>query len=106
MNNPFARIRAWINQPVLDKLDTTMSTIADFAAKVTAHNDKIDAAIAGLSTDLKDLAEQIARLQTTNGEITPEDQSILDGIEARSSTLADKLAALDSITPPATPRAA
>lgn len=82
---------------------TIMSAISDFAAKVNAFNDRIDAAIAGLQGDVKNLEDQIAALQNSAGQITPEDQALLDGIQARASTVADKLDALDALTPPVAP---
>ncbi len=80
-----------------------MSAIQDFAAKQNAHNDAIDTAITGLTGDVKNLNDQIAALQASSGGITPEDQILLDQIEARSAAIADKLSALDSLTPPVVP---
>jgi predicted nucleic acid-binding Zn-ribbon protein len=85
------------------KLDHIMSKISDFADKQTAHNDAIDTAVAGLQGDIKALNDKIAELQNTSGTISPEDQALLDGIEARSSAIATKIAALDALTPPAVP---
>lgn len=82
-----------------------MQAITDFAAKVAAHNDKIDAAVTGLTGDVAELNRQIAALQASSGTLTPEDQALLDGIEARSAGVADKLAALDALTPPVAPPA-
>lgn len=80
-----------------------MSAIADFAAKQNAFNDQIDIAITDLQGDVKTLNDEIKALQDSNGAITPEDQALLDGITARTQTISDKLAALDSLTPPAVP---
>ena len=80
-----------------------MSAISDFATKQNAHNDAIDAAVSGLTGDVKNLQDQIAKLQASQGQITPEDQALLDAIDARSQGIADKLAALDALTPPVPP---
>jgi hypothetical protein len=85
------------------KLKLIMSAISDFAAKQAAHNDAIDTAVTGLQGDIKALNDKIAELQNTSGTISPEDQALLDGIEARSAAIADKIAALDALTPPAVP---
>jgi predicted nucleic acid-binding Zn-ribbon protein len=80
-----------------------MEAIKTFVAKQTAHNDKIDAAVDGLTEDIKTLNDTIEKLQTSPGTITPEDQASLDALEARGDAIAEKLTALDSITPPAVP---
>jgi peptidoglycan hydrolase CwlO-like protein len=84
-------------------LENIMSAIGDFSAKVTAHNDKMDAAIAGLQSDVEALNTKIAELQATAGTVTPEDQALLDAIETRASGIADRLDALDALTPPPAP---
>lgn len=80
-----------------------MSAISDFAAKQAAFNARMDTAIADLQGDVQALNDQIAKLQATSGTITAEDQALLDGITERSSTIADKLDALDALTPPVVP---
>lgn len=80
-----------------------MSAISDFAAKVNAFNDRIDTAITDLQGDVENLQKQIADLQASSGAITPEDQALLDAIQNRASTVADKLDALDALTPPVAP---
>lgn len=82
-----------------------MSAISDFAAKVKAHQDKIDTAVSGLSGDVQALKDKITQLQNSAGQISPEDQALLDGIEAKASDVAGKLAALDDLTPPPAPPA-
>jgi hypothetical protein len=86
-------------------LEKIMSAISDFAAKVTAHQDAEDAAIAGLTADIKALNDEITTLQNSQGGISPADQASLDSIEARGQVIADKLAALDALTPPVAPPA-
>lgn len=73
------------------------------AAKQNAHNDKLDAAHASLAADIQFLSDKITELQNTAGQITPEDQAILDALEARAATAVAKAEALDALTPPAPP---
>jgi len=87
------------------QLKKIMSVISDFAAKVNAFNDRIDTAVTDLQGDVDNLTKQIAALQASAGQITAEDQALLDGIQARVGTIADKLDALDALTPPAAPPA-
>lgn len=79
-----------------------MTVISDFAAAVTAFMDRQDQAVADLQGDVKSLEDQIAALQASGG-ITPADKALLDGIQARASAVADKLDALDALTPPVAP---
>lgn len=88
---------------VNERSKTIMSAISDFAAKQNAHNDAIDQSISGLQADIQALNDAIKKLQDSAGQITPEDQALLDAIDARGQTVADKLAALDALTPPAPP---
>lgn len=87
------------------KLDETMSAISEFAAKQQAHNDKLDAGIDGVAGDIQVLKDLIAQLQNSAGQITPEDQATLDALEKKSGETADKVAALDELTPPPPPPA-
>lgn len=80
-----------------------MSAISDFADKMKVFNDRQDAAVTALQGDVKSLEDQITALQGSSGAITPEDQALLDGIQARASAVADKLDALDALTPPVVP---
>jgi hypothetical protein len=82
-----------------------MSAISDFATAQNAFQDKVDAAITDIATELKTANDQIAALQASQGGITPSDQALLDGIQARTSAAATKLAALDTLTPPTPPAA-
>ncbi len=82
-----------------------MSAISDFAAKQTAFQDRVDAAITGLSGDIDELKAEILKLQNSPGTITPEDQALLDGIQSRTEGVATKLEALDALTPPVPPTA-
>lgn len=88
---------------VLENQNHMSQAISDFAAKQDAHNAAIDTAIAGLSGDIDTLNAEIKTLQTSAGAITPEDQATLDRLDAAGQSAADKLAALDALTPPPVP---
>jgi hypothetical protein len=79
-----------------------MSKISEFAVSQSLFQDRIDVAITDLQGDVQSLDNTIAALQATSGSITAEDQALLDNIQARTSTIADKLDALDALTPPVT----
>jgi hypothetical protein len=102
LNRKLTRIEALLIE-VLFTGEQIMSAISDFAAKVSAFNDQIDTAIAGLQGDVKNLTDQIAALQASTGTITAADQALLDGIQTRAQGIADKLTALDALTPPVAP---
>jgi predicted Mrr-cat superfamily restriction endonuclease len=64
-----------------------MSQISDFAGRVQANVDK-------LTADIDAVAQLVQTLQTSAGQITPEDQATLDALEQKVATLtgnADKL---------------
>lgn len=85
------------------KVSAIMSAISDFAERVKAHDEQIDAAIEGIAADVVALNEKVAELQASVGTVTPEDQLLLDAIEARGAELAAKLKGLDDVTPPVAP---
>ncbi len=85
------------------KADDVMGAIADFAAKMQAHNAAVDTAVAGITSDIQVLNDKITALQSSQGVISPEDQALLDDLEQRGALLADKVAALDALTPPPQP---
>jgi hypothetical protein len=83
--------------------EKTMTVIGDFAARQREFNDRMDAAISGLTEDIATLNAKILELQTSPGTITPEDQALLDELQARGETISAKLEALNALTPPAPP---
>lgn len=85
--------------------ENIMSAISDFAAKQSAFNDQMDAAITAIAADVKSLDDQIAALQASSGAVTAEDQALLDGITAKSAELLAKVQAVDALTPPVVPPA-
>jgi prefoldin subunit 5 len=90
-------------QSLSHQLHKIMSTISEFASKMASFQTRIDTAISDLQGDVDSLTKQIAALQNSAGTVTPEDQKLLDGIQATASGVADKLDALDALTPPVVP---
>jgi prefoldin subunit 5 len=88
---------------ILKNQEKIMSAISDFGDKMKVHNAKVEAAITGLQGDIKNLSDQIAVLQASSGTISAEDQATLDTIETQAGAIADKLDALDALTPPVVP---
>lgn len=92
----------------LKQLETTiMSAISDFAARQNTHNDRIDAAVTAITADIAELNAQIQELQNNPGPISAADQELLNALEARGTAVAEKLDALNALTPerPAPPTA-
>lgn len=83
--------------------DTIMTSIADFAAQMAIFNAQIDTAVADIATELATLNATIATLQASPGVVSAADQASLDAIQAHGQVVATKLAALDTINPPAVP---
>lgn len=104
------------NQAVLQSIaelkETIMSVLSEFAnrvdAKFTTISDAVDGIVAsqtGLTGDVAGLKALIKQLQDSPGGVTPEDQALLDALEAKINTTSDKvtatataLAALDAET--------
>lgn len=85
-----------------------MSAISEYAAAQAAFNARIETSVAGITADVTSLNDKITELQNSPGRITPEDQALLDGLQAQGAALAAKLEALDAIVtvpPPAPPEA-
>lgn len=74
-----------------------MSVISEYAARVEAKfeivSTSVDSLVAsntGIATDVAGLKEIILKLQTNPGPITPEDQALLDSLEAKVNSLVTK----------------
>ena len=92
-------------QDLINMENRIMSAISEFAATMVSFSDQMDAAVTNLQGDVQNLVDQIAALQASQGAITPEDQALLDGIQARASSISSRLSALDELTPPVVPPA-
>lgn len=80
-----------------------MSVISDFAAKQKAFNDRTGAAIDGIVADIGVLNDKITELQNSAGQVTPEDQALIDDLQAKGEALASRAEALDNERPPTPP---
>lgn len=87
------------------KVTNIMSAISDFVGRQNAFNDRLDAAVDGVAADVQQLKALIEKLQNSPGQITPEDQALLDQLETRVGAAVTKLEALDAMTPPEPPPA-
>lgn len=91
--------------------------ISTFVASQKSYNDRQGAAIdsivksfAGLSSDIADLNRTITELQNSPGQVTPEDQALIDELQTAGSELVNRaeavaagLAKLDAAQPPVVP---
>lgn len=75
--------------------------IQKFGAATAAELAKVRTALGGLQGDITELNKKIQELQNSPGAITPQDQALLDAIEADAKDLATAFEALDTQTPPA-----
>lgn len=109
------------NNAILQRLaemeERIMSRVTDFAVAQKAYNDRqaiaidnIVASQAGITGDVAELKRLIEELQNSPGGITPEDQALLDELQATGEAATAKLeaqaaalAALDEATPPVVP---
>lgn len=82
---------------------TVSEAIKAYVDAQSAVNDKIDTAVTGLQGDVKNLTDQLNAIQNSPGSLSPADQASLDAALARTQAIADKLSALDALTPPVAP---
>lgn len=94
-----------------------MATYADYLKKQKEYNDRDDAAVekliaasTNLAGDVKFLKDTITKLQNSAGQVTAEDQALIDQLQARADAAAPKFEALtkslndlDAQTPPEAP---
>lgn len=83
-----------------------MSAISDFKVKQDAHNQKVSDDLKALAVSIQAQNDLIAKLQTSAGAITAEDQATLDALDAGGQALADQADALAGVKPPVVPTAA
>lgn len=109
LKHELARLRSLLHLATKEDLqrieEKIMSVISQFVDRQNAFNDRLDTAIDGVSADVQGLKDLIAQLQNSPGTVTPEDQALLDQLEARVGTAVSKVEALDSLTPPTPPPA-
>lgn len=76
-----------------------------FYDAVKATNARKAAAITDIEGDIESQAAKIKELQERPDGWTPEDQALLDDIQASNETLATKIEAVAAIVPPPVPPA-
>jgi septal ring factor EnvC (AmiA/AmiB activator) len=81
-----------------------------FAEQDDANVARIIKSVEGVTGDIATLNATIKRLQESQGQVTPEDQALIDQIQAqgnalrqKQASLASALEALDESTPPTPP---
>lgn len=79
--------------------------IQAYVDAVNAQFTTIETAVDGVSGDVTFLKARIEELQNNPGPISPEDQALLDQVQARIGTLATRITALDAATEPPAPPA-
>lgn len=94
-----------VERRITQGLNAIMSAIKDFSDRVNAKFDVLEPAVDGLVDDIKFLKDTIAQLQNNPGPISPEDQALLDALEARVGTATTRVTALDAETVRPTPPA-
>ena len=77
--------------------------IEAFVAQQNVFLNKIEGHVTGLTGDVKSLNDTILLLQKTPGVLTPQDQALLDSIQAKTEALVGGIEALDALTPPVLP---
>lgn len=87
---------------IKQQIKTIMSTISDYAAAQDAHNQVIDTALDGISGDVTGIKAELATLLASE-TISDEDKVILARLDAKTKSIADRLTALDDLTPPVVP---
>jgi hypothetical protein len=102
---------------LITQQEILMTTIADFAAQMTAYNEAntasmavLSASIDGVTGDVANLNAQIAALQASATGLSAADQAVLEDIAAKAAAVATGLATmsanaatLDAVTPPVAP---
>ncbi len=88
----------WIEIRQFLTKQTIMSVISEFAARQNEKFNLIATAVDGVTADIVLLKKKIEQLQNTPGEITAEDQALLNSIENLTNGVATKLSALDAAT--------
>lgn len=77
--------------------------LKNLEAQQNQYNTRHDVAVENLREDITFLSSEVTRLQGTQGELTPEDQGIVDGIESRLKGSVEKVEALAALHPPVIP---
>lgn len=79
--------------------EKNMSAISNFSEAQKKHNERMESALAAVKADVESLHQKLEEFQNSPGAISPEDQALLDALQAQSEALVAKLDALDQMTP-------
>jgi len=80
-----------------------MSQISDFAAKQTAHNQKVSDDLDAISTEIQKLNDALTAIQNSPGTLSPADQASLDAAQVSAQALEDKANGMAAVSPPVVP---
>jgi uncharacterized FlgJ-related protein len=87
-----------------------MSAVSDFFATQMAYNDRQGVAISRIMEDVNAqnavitaLNARIVELLASSGQISADDQAMLNDLQQRGESISTALEALDALTPPAPP---
>jgi len=84
-------------------LGDVMTAVSDYVKANQEYQDKMDTAIGGLALDIKQLKDDLEKLNNNPGTLSKEDQALLDGALVRTRTMSENLQGLDSQTNPPPP---
>jgi predicted nucleic acid-binding Zn-ribbon protein len=118
LSQDFRRYLDCAFQALITNQEKIMTKVSEFGAQMKTYQDQADAkldalqtATTGLQGDIKALNDKITALQNSPGEISADDQKLLDDIQAHAQAANDKLtnaakalSDLDDLTPPAVPQ--
>ena len=82
-------------------MPTVSESIKAYVDAQNAADDKVDAQIAVVSSEVTKLRADLAAIQNSPGSLSPADQASLDSALARTGKISDALTAIDAVqTPP------
>ena len=85
------------------RIGELMSQISDFAAKQTAHNQKVSDDLDAISTEIQKLNDALTAIQNSPGTLSPADQASLDAAQVSAQALEDKANGMAAVSPPVVP---
>lgn len=80
-----------------------MSAYTQYLNDQKTFNDSVDKALTDISTLISQQNALIKQLQNSPGQVTSDDQALIDQLEANGANLVQKANALDTLNPPTPP---
>lgn len=77
-----------------------MSSINDFYVIQNDFIEQMADSVRALNEDIKNLNAKVMEIQSSPGEVTQDDQKLLNDLQVQAEQLADSLHTLDKLTPP------